>query len=136
MHLLLQLRAYSIAACTALALPLALAFALDLSRSAFALTLTLTRGLTLTRALPSARSLCFLPTHSLPTVEYSNFVKNLQPLKELKHTHFKCAFPHTFTLSDGQLTNWWTQGPANVFSVSYLFSLSLYIIMIDVRNEQ
>jgi hypothetical protein len=54
---------------------------------------------------------------TIDSVEYADFIKNLQPPEEPKHPHFKCSFPDTFILSEGALTSWWTSGPGNIFTV-------------------
>ena len=46
---------------------------------------------------------------TIDSVEYAAYIKGLfkSGIKEPKDSHFECAFPHTFTISEGQLTNWW-----------------------------
>lgn len=48
--------------------------------------------------------------------EYRDFIDNLKPIHEPKHTHFQCVFPDTFCMSEGQFTHWFSQGHDNTFS--------------------
>jgi hypothetical protein len=48
--------------------------------------------------------------------EYRDYIDNLKPIQEPKHTHFTCSFPDTFCLSDGQLTNWFSLGHDKTFT--------------------
>jgi len=57
---------------------------------------------------------------TIDSQEYSEFIKQLQPPEQPRHTHFTCCFPDTFTLAEGQLTNWWSPGPGNTFAARAL----------------